>query len=157
MRDKEKILAVDDNPANCEILREIFEDEYLLVTAANGSDAIQTVARFRPDVILLDVMMPGMDGVETCRRLRALHGVETTPIIMVSARAMPFERTAGMRAGADDYITKPFDEFLLRGMVRRLLDRNLLTSDALQSLIEGCTGRPVELLSETVPLQNGQR
>jgi two-component system alkaline phosphatase synthesis response regulator PhoP len=128
MGDKKKILAVDDNPANIEILREIFEEEYLLATATNGLEAIQLAERFRPDVILLDVMMPGMDGVETCAKLRVLRKLRNSRIVMVSAKAMPFERTAGMSAGADDYITKPFDENQLRSVIGRLLHLGAATT-----------------------------
>ena len=74
-----------------------------------------------PAVVLLDVMMPGMDGLEICRRLRDTPGLRNTAIIMVSAKAMPSERAAGIRAGADDYITKPFDEVELLEVLRRYL------------------------------------
>ena len=119
MRRKNKILVVDDNPVNLSILDEILRDEYRMRFAMNGAEAIRVAAQFQPAFILLDVMMPGMDGLETCRRLRATVPLNDTVIIMVSAKAMPSEQVAGISAGADDYVTKPFDEVELLTTLRR--------------------------------------
>jgi DNA-binding response OmpR family regulator len=83
--------------------------------------------------VLLDVMMPGMDGLEICRRLRETPGLSDTIIIMVSAKAMPSERAAGIRAGADDYITKPFDEVELMEVLRRYVRPTAQKADILVS------------------------
>jgi DNA-binding response OmpR family regulator len=109
-----KILTVDDDPNNIAIVEELLEDSYNLKTAASGREALEIARDFRPDIILLDIMMPDMSGYEVCRRLRERYTPQQTKIIMVSARAMVSERLEGYRAGADDYITKPFDgdEFL---------------------------------------------
>jgi CheY-like chemotaxis protein len=112
------ILAVDDNPINLGILEEILVGDYRLKFARSGQEAIRLAAQCEPAVVLLDVMMPGMDGLETCRRLREVPGLANTSIVMVSAKAMPSERAAGFRAGADDYITKPFDEVELMEVLR---------------------------------------
>jgi CheY-like chemotaxis protein len=120
MRTNKKVLAVDDNPINLGILEEMLSGEYRLEFAQNGPDAIRAATRFRPAVILLDVMMPGMDGLETCRELRQTAGLRDTVIIMVSAKAMPSEQAAGINAGADAYITKPFDEVELLTLLRRV-------------------------------------
>jgi signal transduction histidine kinase len=116
MSAKSKILIVDDNPANNEIVQEILSDDYRLRMAATGEQALNIAADFRPDLILLDIMMPGMNGYEVCRRLRADPNLVYTKIILVSAKALTAERLEGYQAGADDYIVKPFDqdEFLAK-------------------------------------------
>jgi putative two-component system response regulator len=115
------ILAVDDNPINLGILEEILAGDYRLKFAHSGQEALRLAAQAPPAVVLLDVMMPGMDGLEICRRLREMSGLSHTAIIMVSAKAMPSEREAGFQAGADDYISKPFDEVELLEALRRYL------------------------------------
>ncbi len=119
MRRKNKLLVVDDNPVNLNILEEMLAGEYRIAFAQNGRDALRSAASFQPAYILLDVMMPGMDGLEICRQIRATPELRNTIIIMVSAKAMPSEQAAGMSAGADDYITKPFDEVELLEVLRR--------------------------------------
>jgi putative two-component system response regulator len=133
MRFKKTILAVDDNPINLGILEEILAGDYRLKFAPNGQQAIQIAEECRPAIILLDVMMPGMDGLEICRRLRETPGLNHTVIIMVSAKAMPSERSAGLRAGADDYITKPFDECELLQVLRCYLKPSGQKADVLVS------------------------
>jgi CheY-like chemotaxis protein len=105
-----RILVVDDNPANLEICREILDDGFDVVTARGGVEAIRIASERSPQVVVLDVMMPGIDGYETCRRLRLMPSMRDVRIIMVSAKAMPAERAQGLAAGADTYLSKPFDE-----------------------------------------------
>ncbi len=104
----DKILIVDDNLSNIKILRERLED-YDLMVAESGQQALEIAAEFKPDLIMLDIMMPGMDGYEVCRHVRAQPQMGTPKIIMVSAKAMREERLRGYEVGADDYIVKPFD------------------------------------------------
>ena len=113
-----KVLIVDDNPTNVAILEEILEEEYTLETALSGEEALEIAPDFRPALVLLDIMMPGIDGYETCRRIRATQRLRATKIIMVSARSSLQERLQGYEAGADDYIVKPFDEQELMAKVR---------------------------------------
>src|SRR5262249_18992042 len=101
MRKRNKVLLVDDNPVNLSILEEMLAGEYRVAFARNGAEALRAAAALLPTYILLDVMMPGMDGLDTCRQLRATPGLRDSIIIMVSAKAMPSERTAGLNAGAD--------------------------------------------------------
>jgi CheY-like chemotaxis protein len=122
-RKEMKILAVDDNPVNLEILAEALAGRYRLKLAESGAQALQIAQSFQPSVILLDVMMPGMDGLETCRRLRRVPGLNDCIVLMLSAKAMPSEQAAGIRAGANDYLTKPFDEEELLSLLRRYGDR----------------------------------
>lgn len=104
-----KILAVDNHPINLAILEEML-DRHIVATARDGQEALAIAARFEPDVVLLDVMMPVLDGLETCRRLRSMPQLGHARIVMVSAKALASERSAGFAAGADEYLAKPFDE-----------------------------------------------
>jgi CheY-like chemotaxis protein len=133
MRKNRKVLAVDDNPVNLSILEEMLEGEYQVKVATNGLDALRTAADFQPNFIILDVMMPGVDGLEVCRRLRVLPDLRDTVIIMVSAKAMPSEQAAGVRAGANEYITKPFDEVVLLEVLRQYFDAGQSHADQVES------------------------
>jgi two-component system sensor histidine kinase/response regulator len=113
-----RILIVGDNATNVAILEEILGDHYRLATAASGEEALRKASEFRPELILLDIMMPGTNGYEACRKIRANAALRHSKIIMVSAKAMVAERIEGYDAGADDYITKPFDEDELLAKVR---------------------------------------
>ena len=104
----QKILVVDDNETNRLILAEILEDQYQIEFAVDGESALEKAAACDPDLILLDVMMPGIDGYEVCRRLR-MSSRPWVKIIMVSAKIQPADRVTGYEAGADDYLGKPFD------------------------------------------------
>lgn len=105
-----RILVVEDNPVNQVIYNEILADHFEIQVAGSGAEALEIISDFKPQIIVLDVMMPGMDGYEVCRRVRADGQFEDCRIIMVSARAMEEEKNMGLEAGADAYITKPFDE-----------------------------------------------
>jgi putative two-component system response regulator len=114
MQTQGKILAMDGDPNNIAILEELLEDRFELKISSNGEQVLEIAREFQPDMILLDIMMPGIDGYEVCRRLREHDVLKNTKIIMLSARAMNSEKFKGYEAGADEYITKPFDgdEFL---------------------------------------------
>lgn len=110
MPSKPKILVVDDQPINVHLLKRMLEREDMDVrTAQNGQECLNEVERDLPDVILLDVMMPGMDGIEVCRRLKQAEETKSIPIIFISARSSKEGRLEGLASGAVDYITKPID------------------------------------------------
>ncbi|HEV2104762.1 MAG TPA: hybrid sensor histidine kinase/response regulator [Candidatus Eisenbacteria bacterium] len=113
-----RILGVDDNPRNLDILNRSLRPEFEVTTAKSGDEALVIAPGLRPDIVLLDIMMPGLDGYETCRRLRAMPEMAGTKIIMVSARAMTAERLEGYAAGANDYVVKPFDPDELLAKIR---------------------------------------
>lgn len=125
-----KILVVDDEPTNIDVMVKMLEsEEYNLAIADSGEKALKVAGHFRPDLILLDVMMPGMDGFETCRRLKESEAARDTPIIFVTARMKTDDVILGFQRGGQDYITKPFrrDEVMarIRTHVRlRMLIRN---------------------------------
>ena len=111
MRRPHNVLVVDDNPINLEILEELLaENDFAVHTALNADHALKIATRHSPQIILLDVMLPDIDGYDLCRQLRHLPQTENARIIMVTAKAMPSEMATGYDAGADAYITKPFDD-----------------------------------------------
>ena len=116
-----RILAVDDDPLNLAILEELFAEEYNLTTAENGQEALRIAEQIRPDLILLDIMMPGIDGYEVCRQVRSRDTLKYTKVLLVSAKAMTSERLKGYDAGADDYIIKPFDHAELGAKIQVFL------------------------------------
>ena len=116
-----RILLVEDDEAIRETTRVVLEDEgYAVDEATTGEEAVTAFARRAPDCVLLDLMLPGMSGFETCRALRRGSIV---PIIMVTARSDTFDVVAGLEAGADDYVIKPFEPKELAARVRALLRR----------------------------------
>ncbi|MFD0690176.1 response regulator transcription factor [Actinomadura fibrosa] len=124
-----RILIVDDEPAVRESLSSSLQFEgYEVAEAADGVTALERVEAERPDLVVLDVLMPRMDGLTTCRRLRALGA--TMPVLMLTARDMVGDRVTGLDAGADDYLAKPFELDELLARVRALLRRVTLAADA---------------------------
>ncbi len=122
MRTPPRILIVDDNPTNVKVLQtRLAADGYEIITAGDGEQALASALRDTPDLILLDVMMPKLDGIEVCRRLRANADFPFTPIVMVTAMADPKDVIAGLEAGGDEYLTKPVDHAALSARVRSML------------------------------------
>lgn len=109
MGKKTKVLIVDDEIRNVKILVEALSDDYELYTSSNGHEALELVETHSPNIILLDIMMPVMDGLEVCHKIRSESKYNDIKIIIVSAKASPSERVDGYAAGADDYLIKPFD------------------------------------------------
>src|SRR5690606_38008214 len=116
-----RILVVDDVPANLKLLEaRLLAEYYDVVTARSGPDAIEICEVSRVDVVLLDVMMPGMDGFEVCRRLKADPSTTHIPVIMITALDQPADRVRGLEAGADDFLTKPVKDLQLLTRVKSL-------------------------------------
>jgi adenylate cyclase len=122
MREPPLVLVVDDNPANLEILEtRLTLQGYQVVTAVDGDEALVVAGAQTPDLILLDVMMPGKDGTEVCRELKGDPGLPFMPVILVTAKADPDDIVAGLDAGGDEYITTPVDHASLVARVRSIL------------------------------------
>ena len=113
-----RILLVDDEPANLNLLRQILKSEHALSFAKSGADALATVEKQRPDLILLDVMMPSMDGYEVCRRLKADPRYRDIPVIFCTAKAEESDESAGFELGAVDYIAKPVRAAVVKARVK---------------------------------------
>ena len=122
MRTPARILIVDDNPMNVDILQSCLGFHgYEIITAADGEEALATAREKQPDLILLDVMMPKLDGLEVCRRLKADPSLPFMPTILVTAKADSKDVVAGLEAGGDEYLTKPVDQDALVARVRSML------------------------------------
>lgn len=143
--ERPKILVVDDEPTNLQVLRQILQGDYRLLFARDGEKALQLAADERPHLILLDVMMPGLNGLETCHRLKSGTTTRAIPVIFVTALSEASDESAGFDAGAVDYITKPVSPAVVRARVRTHL--SLVRVDELQQTrlqIIQCLGRAAE-------------
>ncbi|PCI34779.1 MAG: DNA-binding response regulator [Flavobacteriaceae bacterium] len=119
-----KILLVDDEPDILEIVGYNLKNEgYTIATATNGLEAVKRARTFQPHLILLDIMMPEMDGIEACEKIRQIKGFENILIVFFTARGEDYSQVAGFDAGADDYITKPIKPKVLISKVKGLLRR----------------------------------
>ncbi|MCM2292194.1 PleD family two-component system response regulator [Allorhizobium sp. BGMRC 0089] len=142
-----RILVVDDVPANVKLLEARLLAEYFdVLTAYDGYTALDLCARTQVDVILLDIMMPGMDGFDVCERLKSNPRTAHIPIVMVTALDQPSDRVRGLRAGADDFLTKPVNDFQLLARVRSLV-RLKTISDELRLHDEAARRIGMETLS----------
>ena len=125
-----RILVVDDILANVRLLEAKLSAEYFeVVTAMNGVDALEAVQRAKPDIVLLDVMMPGIDGIEVCKRLKADATTQHIPVIMVTALDQMEDRVRGLEAGADDFLTKPVNDVSLFCRIKSLVRLKMLSDE----------------------------
>lgn len=125
-----RILVVDDIPANVKLLEARLMAEYFdVLTASNGRDALDICDRTQVDVILLDIMMPEMDGFEVCERLKSNPRTAHIPVVMVTALDQPSDRVRGLKAGADDFLTKPVNDLQLISRVKSLVRLKTLTDE----------------------------
>ncbi|MGE0770059.1 MAG: response regulator, partial [Hyphomicrobiaceae bacterium] len=125
-----RVLVVDDILANVKLLEARLSAEYFEVLTANsGHAALEIIARERVDVVLLDVMMPGLDGFEVCRRIKQNQKLAHVPVIMVTALDQPSDKVEGLEAGADDFLTKPVDDIALITRVRSLARLKVLADE----------------------------
>src|SRR6202042_68971 len=143
-----RILIVDDVPANTRLLEAKLSAEYYQVASAkDGFEALRMALDWQPDLILLDVMMPGMDGFECCRRLKGDPTTLHIPVVMVTALGEPGERLRGLESGADDFLTKPVDYDTLMARVRSLVRLKRLLDEW---RARGDTARALGLSSDRV-------
>lgn len=133
-----RILVVDDIEANRRLLQAKLEAQYhSVILASNGPDALEKARTTDPEIILLDVMMPGMDGYEVCCRLKADPVTAHIPVVMVTALSDTEDRVRGLDAGAEDFLTKPVDDFLLTSRINTLMRYNAVTSELRQREASG--------------------
>lgn len=125
-----RVLVVDDILTNVKLLDAKLTAEYFeVVSAYSGAEALAKIEDSAPDIVLLDVMMPGMDGFEVCRRIKANSKTAHIPVVMVTALDQPSDRVAGIEAGADDFLTKPVDDAALFARVRSLVRLKMMTDE----------------------------
>ena len=118
MTEKQSLLLVDDEPTNLRVLRTVLQDQYRLLFAKSGEEALQLLQKEQPDLILLDVMMPGLTGFDVCERIKANPLTSSIPVIFVTALKDEMDETKGFEAGAVDYITKPISPAVVRARVK---------------------------------------
>ena len=129
MQDKYRILLVDDEPDILEFIGyNLIKEGYVVEKASNGEEALSKAETFLPHLIILDIMMPGMDGIETCENLRRVPSLSGTMIAFLTARAEDYSQVAGLESGADDYITKPIKIKVLLSRIKALLRRAVIHS-----------------------------
>jgi adenylate cyclase len=164
LRTPPRILIVDDNPTNLEVLQVRLKAQgYELVTAVDGMDALAKVREFEPDLVLLDVMMPKLDGISVVKQLKQDSTFRFTPVILVTAKADTRDVVAGLEAGGDDYLTKPFEQAALVARVRSMLrikelhDKVQAQSEQLSSWNQSLEKRVAEQLEEIERISRLQR
>ncbi len=147
-----RVLVVDDILANVRLLEAKLSAEYFeVVTAMNGLDALEAIHRTKPDIILLDVMMPGIDGIEVCKRIKANPATQHIPVVMVTALDQPEDRVRGLEAGADDFLTKPVNDISLFCRIKSLVRLKMLTDEL---RIRAETGDVVGLVAKSAVQQS---
>ncbi|TMV18292.1 diguanylate cyclase [Paenibacillus thermoaerophilus] len=122
MEEAPKILVVDDSKLNIRILKELLEDQYRLAVAYSGEEALDMAVVFQPDLILLDIVMPGMDGYELCGKLKQHPVTADTPVIFITALNRPEDEAKGLEFGAIDYISKPFNPAVVKARVKNHIE-----------------------------------
>jgi len=136
-RQKRRILIVDDDPVICRLFRALLEKEYAVREAACGEESLEIAKSWLPDLVLLDIMMPGIDGFETCRQLKVLPCVQPPAVIMVTGKSGPAEQARAFESGADDYMIKPVDSAELRSRTElhfRLRESQAITASLQQEV-----------------------
>jgi len=164
LRTPPRILIVDDNPTNLEVMQVRLKAQgYELVTAVDGMDALAKVREFEPDLVLLDVMMPKLDGISVVKQLRQDSTFRFMPVILVTAKADTRDVVAGLEAGGDDYLTKPFEQAALVARVRSMLrikelhDKVQAQSEQLSGWNQSLEKRVAEQLAEIERISRLQR
>lgn len=152
MNQKDKILAIDDNDVNLVMLKAMLSEEYDVVTLSDGTIAENQAMSIKPDLILLDVLMPGKDGLTICSELKANPATQQIPIIIISARNTSDDIATGFLAGADDYLCKPFSTTELQIRIRRRIDASR-PSDAITEKIRILTEQRDNALEKAAVLQ----
>jgi two-component system alkaline phosphatase synthesis response regulator PhoP len=119
---EKKILVVDDEAENCRALRELLSEEYEVAIARDGVEALRMVGEIKPDLVLLDIIMPKMDGLQTCLRLRQAEATRSLPVIFLTSKNEPSTEIFGLELGADDFIAKPFNKEVLKARIKKRLE-----------------------------------
>ncbi|MFO0793031.1 MAG: response regulator transcription factor [Candidatus Brocadiaceae bacterium] len=155
---KEKILVVDDEEDLLKLIRfHLEKDGYKVLTATNGEDALFLTRRERPELIILDLMLPGIDGLEVCKKIKTTPELAHTAVVMLTAKGEEVDVTVGLKLGADDYVTKPFSLKELVARVQAVLRRTQISSTVKDRIEIGeltldVYKHEVTIKNDTVPL-----
>jgi len=134
---KQKILIVDDEPDILELIEYNLKKEgYQVYTASNGQEGVAQARKLRPDLIILDIMMPKMDGIEACRIMRTMPEFKSTFMVFLTARSEEYSEIAGFNVGADDYIAKPIKPRALVSRINAILRRNNMPEEVVDNKLE---------------------
>lgn len=131
---KPTLLIADDNKEIRDYMKALLSDDYVIIEAADGNEALKMARTFHPDLVISDVMMPGIDGLELCAELKHNSATSQTPVIIVSAKALDEQKIEGYENGADSYITKPFSSKLLRTRIENLLSSRRKLKDSITGM-----------------------
>lgn len=123
MSEKKKIVVADDEPFILSALQDTLSEDYAVYTASNGKEAIKTVEKVQPDLVILDVMMPEMDGLEACKQLKKNKETSSIPIIILTAKGQITDIEKGFKSGADAYVVKPFSPARLIEKVEEIFEK----------------------------------
>ncbi len=155
MEQKYKVLAVDDNPINLKLLsRALINSDYEIFTASSGKEALELARNVHPDIILLDVMMPDMDGYQVCKKLQENEETAVIPVIFLSAKNEPVDKAKGLSLGAVDYLTKPFNPLEINARVRTHLSARKTTIHLIRKNQE--LQKEIEQLKKRAHLSRGE-
>ena len=158
---RSKVLIVDDEPMNVELLQAYLSSEYVTVSAYNGKEALEKINGEKPDILLLDVMMPEMNGYDVCKLIKSAEGTKFLPVVMVTALSNREDRIRGVEAGADDFLIKPVDKVELTARIRSLLRIKHLHSSLqqekdkleMQNRVRSVLTRIIPTIFKTIPLE----
>ncbi len=153
-----KILVIEDDPGSLRLMRYTLEHEgYQVLTATNGLEGLRKARKEEPDLIVLDIMLPGMDGFEVCHRLRAEPQTARLPILMLSAKAQEIDKATGLKVGADDYLTKPADPSEVVSRVETLLAQKTVARSKMVSFLGSKGGAGTTTMVANVAIALSQR
>ena len=130
--DKPRVLVVDDEPMNVELLQAYLSEDYEVLSAYNGHEALEIIFNDLPDIVLLDVMMPDINGYQVCERIKNSETTQFIPVVLVTALSGREDRLKGIESKADDFLTKPVDRLELKMRVRSLLRIKKLHDNVIQ-------------------------
>lgn len=136
MDSSQRVLLVDDNATNLDILRRILRKEFALDSAMSGAECLEKISVFRPHLVLLDIMMPGLDGYQTCRQIKTSEAGRYIQVILVSGKGTTADRLRGYEVLADDYIVKPFDHVELLSKVRAYFRLRTIQAERMQQSVQ---------------------
>ncbi|MCC7577047.1 MAG: methanogen output domain 1-containing protein [Methanomethylovorans sp.] len=158
---RSKVLIVDDEPMNVELLQAYLSSEYVTVSAYNGKEALEKINGEKPDILLLDIMMPEMNGYDVCKLIKSAEDTKFLPVVMVTALSNKEDRIRGVEAGADDFLIKPVDKVELTARIRSLLRIKHLHSSLqqekdkleMQNRVRSMLTRIIPTIFKIIPLE----